>query len=125
MSLRLLALIYLFIKLVLVSNLQSASCWLVWALCCKEDERIIWFDLRDKIYCDQPGCAEYASVLYRIKNHYTNQGELSEYQPENEHRKFCQKHKERGDSDMEDCDRNYEFVGNISVKSKHHMRSIR
>lgn len=106
-------------------DMEAASCWLVWALCCKEDDRIEWFNKNDLMYCDQPGCSDYADKLYKIKTHYTDRGELSTYQPKDEHRKFCLKHKERGNSDMEDCDSNYEFIGDLVMKSKRRKRTMR
>lgn len=59
--------------------------------------------------CDQEGCAEPATVTYRLKNQYCRDGH-----PHEPHRpkitRFCDRHKTRGDCGLEDADRNYERV---------------
>lgn len=58
-------------------------------------------------YCDQEGCAEKATVAYRLKKQYCREGHASEpYRPTV--RLFCDRHKKRGDCGLEDADSNYE-----------------
>ena len=68
-------------------------------------------------YCDQEGCAEKATVTYRVKE------EFSDRRPHEWHgptifpyiRKFCAKHSRRGDCGFDDADSNYELIeGSVS-----------
>lgn len=60
--------------------------------------------------CDQEGCAEPATVTYRLKKQYCRDGHGTEpHRPT--YRKFCARHKTRGNSALDDCDSNYEFEG--------------
>ena len=63
-----------------------------------------------KDLCDQPGCPEKAVTVYRIKTLYNRDGSLAEHQYDNQTRQFCARHAERGDSDREDQDANYEVL---------------
>lgn len=70
--------------------------------------------------CDQPGCAEEPVVYYVRKKRYTRQGEElapSEYYDGKEYRKFCAKHKRRGDCGLDDADHNYEEITKEQVQS--------
>ena len=59
--------------------------------------------------CDQEGCAELATVTYALKKRYHNDGTV--YLPrEPECRRFCDRHKERGDCGLDDAAVNYEIV---------------
>lgn len=63
----------------------------------------------DGIHCDQEGCAEKATFMYRIKEAYDDRGKRDQtYDGYN--RCFCEKHSHRGDSDLGDRDENYELV---------------
>ena len=67
----------------------------------------------DGIHCDQEGCSNRATVIYKIIKRYCvgwgNCGaEKKGY--EDQYRCFCEKHKTRGDSDLEDNDKNYQLV---------------
>jgi hypothetical protein len=57
--------------------------------------------------CDQEGCAELATVTYQLKAQYCREGHRTE-----PHRitirKFCDRHKTRGDCGFDDADENYE-----------------
>lgn len=59
--------------------------------------------------CDQEGCAEPATVTYRKKADYCRAGHKTEI-PEHRTsvRKFCDRHKHRGDCGLDDADENYE-----------------
>jgi len=60
-------------------------------------------------WCDQEGCSGKAVVVYKKKFNYCRDGHKSE-RPSEEHRKFCYKHKTRGDCGLDDTDDNYELV---------------
>lgn len=67
--------------------------------------------------CFQPGCAEKATVEYRLKKEYCqvaphDGGHVPHFDVR---RRFCVKHKTRGDCGFEDSDMNYEIVP-LSVK---------
>lgn len=72
--------------------------------------------------CDQEGCAEKATVTLKIKQGYTRQGDKRELSSGGEYRRFCKKHRVRGDCGLEDADRNYEEIENpfeeIACKKK-------
>jgi hypothetical protein len=57
--------------------------------------------------CDQEGCCAPATVTYKLKAQYCRDGHKSElFGPTI--RKFCERHKHRGDCGLEDSDDNYE-----------------
>lgn len=61
--------------------------------------------------CDQEGCSEDATTLYRVKNKYCNKP--YEHEPTSAnglHRGFCPRHAKRGDSSYDDSDSNYELI---------------
>ena len=61
---------------------------------------------RDK--CDQPGCAEVATVfLERVKSYSRRGEELVRSSLTPEFRQFCEAHRERGDCSRDDADHNY------------------
>lgn len=60
--------------------------------------------------CDQEGCHEPATIIYRKKAHYNNQGHKTEIYDEAVVRRFCDKHKTRGDCGLDDADSNYAVV---------------
>lgn len=63
--------------------------------------------------CDQPGCKEFATIAYRRKTRYTKFGDKlddTNYKG-NDFRIFCDKHKNRGDCDLDDAMHNYEVIG--------------
>lgn len=70
---------------------------------------------RTKNKCDQPGCAEVATIFYKRLQRYTNRGDKlaqSKYHDGNEYRQFCERHKRRGDCDLDDADHNYQEFSN-------------
>ena len=63
--------------------------------------------------CDQEGCAEKATVFYRLKQSFCN--EAYKHEPinlseETVVRQFCERHSTRGDCGFEDADSNYELL---------------
>lgn len=62
-------------------------------------------------FCDQEGCSEKSTVTYRVKKEYSRNRPHEwnrDIDDEVVIRKFCDKHKRRGDSSFDDCDKNYE-----------------
>ena len=57
--------------------------------------------------CDQEGCAQPATVTYRKKSDYCREGHKTEPHAI-KIRKFCDRHKHRGDCGLDDADTNYE-----------------
>lgn len=57
--------------------------------------------------CDQEGCANLATVTYRKKFGYCREGHKSDLHNVTI-RKFCERHKHRGDCGLDDADTNYE-----------------
>lgn len=62
--------------------------------------------------CDQEGCAEMATVTYRVKKEFSrdNPHEWNRRLEEMVVRKFCARHSRRGDCAFDDADENYEIV---------------
>jgi hypothetical protein len=60
--------------------------------------------------CDQEGCAEPATVIYRLKQRYCREGHASEPMRQGEYRQFCERHQMRGDCGLDDADANYELI---------------
>jgi hypothetical protein len=60
----------------------------------------------DGIHCDQEGCSDAATVCYRKKFAYCQQGHKTETHAPT-YRHFCERHKRRGDCGMDDADANY------------------
>lgn len=66
---------------------------------------------RTENLCDQPGCALPATIFYKRLKPWTREGdELVDHDYRNEYRQFCEKHKHRGDCDLDDADHNYERI---------------
>lgn len=62
--------------------------------------------------CDQPGCSREPTWWMQLKEEYSRQGEgpLPSTGGIGHYRKFCERHKRRGDCAMEDSDGNYEAI---------------
>lgn len=72
-------------------------------------------DEEERTHCQQPGCKEKPSRIYRLKKYQVSKCESvmgtfsKEMEPwEHRHIWFCNRHARRGDCGLEDCDRNYE-----------------
>jgi hypothetical protein len=72
------------------------------------DNGLAFFGGEDDI-CDQEGCSQSATVTYRLKAQYCREGHRTEPH-QLTIRKFCDRHKTRGDGALEDADDNYEVV---------------
>lgn len=98
--------------------------WLLMTLCERHDDRLDSFTpegkkrfMKDGLYsaipdvCFQPGCAEKATTVYRLKKVYCDEGHAHEPDEWSEYRRaFCARHARRGDCALEDADVNYEVV---------------
>jgi hypothetical protein len=60
----------------------------------------------EKDICDQEGCYEKSTVVYRLKSDGDNEYEKNT----NWIRQFCDNHSTRGDCGLIDCDDNYELI---------------
>lgn len=66
--------------------------------------------------CMQPGCAEEAVVEYQLKQEFSDRGEGPLPDPSFPlRRRFCLRHRERGDCSREDCMTNYDVVADPHV----------
>lgn len=68
----------------------------------------------DEDFCAQPGCAESWTVEYRLTARGCGRCGRVESHDEHaywtDHRRFCDRHKTRGDSNLDDMDSHYELV---------------
>ena len=64
-------------------------------------------------YCDQEGCAEEAKVTYKLKKEWCSRCGKDKILEEEIIRKFCDRHKIRGDCALEDADVNYDLISHI------------
>lgn len=65
--------------------------------------------------CDQEGCAKPATiVLEQTKEGCSRCGEVKEPKWSRPFRKFCDEHKQRGDSSLDDMDDHYKEIGRQS-----------
>lgn len=92
-------------------DVASAIKFLTWSEAVAHDEGKMYFAGEGNL-CDQEGCAEQATVTYRIKNKYCQEDhEPTEYKKEDAPiRLFCSRHSKRGDCGLDDNDSNYEIV---------------
>lgn len=58
-------------------------------------------------YCNQEGCCEKATVTYKMKEQACNEGHRTPASEWANTRRFCEKHKRRGDQSLEDSNTNY------------------
>ena len=72
-------------------------------------------------FCDQEGCAEKATVVYRLKKEFCtgggNCGQEKKMYGETI-RMFCERHSKRGDCGLEDADSNYEIVRGYPIEPR-------
>lgn len=86
-----------------------------------------WFDVAsdrhgyfagEEDWCDQEGCPDKAKIIYKVKKSfcsepYNHEPIINIGKHRDLYRKFCIKHKERGDCAFDDADENYELVEEI------------
>lgn len=64
--------------------------------------------------CFQPGCSEAATLEYRKKKDWCHRcGNDREISYGEHHRRFCHRHRSRGDCGLDDADANYELVAEL------------
>ncbi len=89
-------------------NVENAARFLDWVMSEVQDEGKC--DLNNPLFqglCDQEGCSDSATVIYRLKARYCHEGHKSDVMPQGEYRQFCERHKQRGDCGLDDADENY------------------
>lgn len=93
-------------------SIEAAAGLLYGRLIQAQDNGIGYF-AGDGIHCDQEGCSEKATGLFKLIKHYCvgggNCGQEKKAYGDS-YRCFCDRHKRRGDCDLEDNDKNYEFI---------------
>lgn len=74
-----------------------------------------WDDGIEKGICCQPGCPIKATVHYRMKREYDRSCFFSKDLEDDQlwYREFCEKHKRRGDSGLDDGEGNYELMEDL------------
>lgn len=66
-----------------------------------------------KSLCDQLGCDNKGTIFYQRLKPYTRQGhELVPNSWDKHYRQFCERHRIRGDCDLDDADANYKEIPN-------------
>lgn len=101
-----------------MANVENCAKALPYHIMTAGDEGKFYFGGGEDGKCDQEGCSESATVIYRVKRHYCNHPH--EHEPleksREEFRGFCGRHAKRGNSSFSDSDDNYELVsGGSSV----------
>lgn len=64
----------------------------------------------EELHCDQEGCSIKPTKTYKIKYRYSRDGDKKDPHHGAEIRRFCDRHKTRGDCGLEDADENYVLV---------------
>lgn len=93
------------------SNVENA-CYLVGSMHMKATDNALGYFAGEGDICDQEGCCEKATVTYKVKKEFSrdNPHEWNKEHAELVIRKFCNRHKRRGDSSFDDSDANYEEI---------------
>jgi hypothetical protein len=89
-------------------NVETA-CGFVYAEHCKGTDEGHAYFASEKGICDQEGCSERATLLFKLKKLFCRSGHGTEPMGI-ETRQFCEQHKRRGDCALEDADSNYELL---------------
>lgn len=88
-------------------NVESAAKFLSWLMVETIESGGGYFAGIDN-FCDQEGCADFATVFYQKKKSWCSCcGEGKEITWGKHFRKFCEAHKTRGDCGLDDADANY------------------
>ena len=73
----------------------------------------------DNSTCHQVGCAEPATVVYRLKQRFAENGDGPLPPSSVEYRAaFCARHSERGDCGREDADDNYDLISGVPHEAR-------
>jgi len=93
------------------SNIKNA-CYLVGSIHMKACDNALGYFAGEDNICDQEGCCLPSTVTYRVKKEFSksNPHEWNKPYEDLTIRKFCDRHKRRGDSSCDDCDANYEQI---------------
>lgn len=89
-------------------DMEGAMAFLSWKAIVAGENGAQYF-AGEEDWCDQEGCAEKATVTYRLKSEFCKGGHKTECDSP-VIRMFCDKHKRRGDCGFEDADINYEVI---------------
>lgn len=96
-----------------VRNVETAAHLLSYELFKALDNALGFFAGEDG-YCDQEGCSQAPTVFYEKLYDYCRQGHKTK--PSGRpYRKFCDRHKTRGDCGLDDADINYKEIDRDSV----------
>lgn len=102
------------------SNVENA-CYLLGAKHMIACDNAMGYFAGEGDICDQEGCSQKATVTYRVKKEFSrdNPHEWNkEVTDELKIRKFCNRHKTRGDSSFDDSDVNYEEIPFIHTEER-------
>ncbi len=103
-----------------MGNVENCAYALALVLMRAKDDALGYYGGGEDGTCDQEGCAEQATVTYRMKQEFCNKTYSSGHQPidlndEIVIRQFCARHSTRGDCAFEDADKNYEIISGITT----------
>jgi hypothetical protein len=105
-----------------MGNVENCVKALSWFWMRAGDEGKAFYGGGENGTCDQEGCAEQATVFYRVKTKYCrtdpHNHPKKELDDELNIRQFCERHSKRGDSDFDDMDENYELIDGTIVKPR-------
>lgn len=100
------------------NHLRDAVAHLQYEMDRVRDEGVakLWGERRANC-CDQPGCSRQPTMWARLKKLFSvcGEGPLPQMAGMEHFRKFCQRHRNRGDCALEDADRNYEEISDPRV----------
>lgn len=96
-----------------MANIENCAYALGFVIMRAKDEGKAFFGGGEDGKCDQEGCADNASVFYRVKQAFCT--EPYEHSPRDLDRdlvirQFCERHSKRGDCGFDDADSNYELI---------------
>lgn len=93
------------------SNVENA-CYLVGSMHMTATDNALGHFAGEGNICDQEGCSAEATVTYRVKKEFSRDNPHEWNKPIEglTIRKFCDRHRDRGDSSCDDCDENYERI---------------
>ena len=108
-----------------MSNVENCAKVLPYKIMVAGDEGKFFYAGEGDI-CDQEGCAQKATVFYKLKKHYCScRGGCGKEQEKygDTYRAFCGDHSRRGDCGIEDSDANYELIDGMPVEPKDEHKS--